>query len=152
MKCEHKLCFRVKSPLTNLFPLSHAVGISIFHSIAAFNNSGFDILGGLTNLIPFQQSILLNLTTAVLIIFGGLGFLVILEILHQRSFHKLSLHAKVVIVTSIFLTVAGTLLLKVTENISWLGAFSRAYRPERQDFPLILSGSLPMRDCLPFVF
>lgn len=105
------------------YPLSHAAGISIFHSIAAFNNSGFDILGGMTNLIPFQQSILLNLTTAFLIIFGGLGFLVILEILRQKSFHKLSLHAKVVIVTSVFLIAAGTLLLKATENISWMGAF-----------------------------
>ena len=58
----------------------HALGISVFHSIAAFNNSGFDILGGLQNLIPYQQNVLLNLTTCGLIIFGGLGFLVILDI------------------------------------------------------------------------
>ena len=40
----------------------HAAGISIFHSVAAFNNSGFDILGGLRNLIPYQENILLNFT------------------------------------------------------------------------------------------
>ena len=51
-----------------------ALGISVFHSIAAFNNSGFDILGGLQNLIPYQSNVLLNLTTCFLIIFGGLGF------------------------------------------------------------------------------
>ena len=90
----------------------HAVGISIFHSIAAFNNSGFDILGGLR-----------NLTTAGLIIFGGLGFLVILDIAKKRCFKKLSFHSKVVISTSIVLIIAGTLLLKATEDISWLGAF-----------------------------
>lgn len=57
-----------------------AWGISIFHSIAAFNNSGFDILGNLQNLIPYSDSILLNLVTAGLIICGGIGFLVILDI------------------------------------------------------------------------
>ena len=54
----------------------HALGISVFHSIAAFNNSGFDILGGLRNLIPYQTNVLLNMITCFLIIFGGLGFLV----------------------------------------------------------------------------
>ena len=62
-----------------------ALGISLFHSIAAFNNSGFDILGGLQNLIPYQNNILLNLTTCGLIIFGGIGFLVIKEIIEIRS-------------------------------------------------------------------
>lgn len=79
-------------------PPLEAIGISIFHSIAAFNNSGFDILGGLQNLIPYQNNLLLNLTTAGLIIFGGLGFLVILDILKKRSFRALALHSKVVIV------------------------------------------------------
>lgn len=100
-----------------------AAGISVFHAIAAFNNSGFDILGGLRNLIPYQDNVLLNLTTSFLILAGGLGFLVILDIWHQRSFKTLTLHSKIVITTSAFLLVAGTLLLKWTENISWLGAF-----------------------------
>lgn len=105
------------------YPPLRALGISAFHSIAAFNNSGFDILGGLKNLIPYQSDVLLNLTTSGLIIFGGLGFLVILDIMKKRSFRKLSLHSKVVIATTIALLVIGTLLLKATENISWLGAF-----------------------------
>lgn len=105
------------------YPPLHALGISLFHSIAAFNNSGFDILGGLRNLIPYQKDILLNLTTCGLIIFGGLGFLVILDIANQRSFKKLSLHSKVVITTSAVLLIVGTLLLKATEDISWMGAF-----------------------------
>ncbi|MDU3350764.1 MAG: potassium transporter TrkG, partial [Clostridium sp.] len=100
-----------------------ALGISMFHSIAAFNNSGFDILGGLQNLIPYQNNILLNLTTCGLIIFGGLGFLVIKEILMKRSFKKFSLHTKVVITMTSILLVIGTILLKFTEDISWLGAF-----------------------------
>lgn len=104
------------------YPLGHALGISIFHSIAAFNNSGFDILGGLRNLTPYQGNVLLNLTTCGLIVFGGLGFLVILDVLRNRSFRKLSLHSKAVITTTIVLIVSGTLVLKATEEVSWLGA------------------------------
>lgn len=100
-----------------------ALGISLFHSVAAFNNSGFDILGGLQNLIPYQNNILLNLTTCGLIIFGGIGFLVIKEIIEKKSFKKFSLHTKVVLMMTAVLLIVGTILLKLTENISWLGAF-----------------------------
>lgn len=105
------------------YPPLDALGISVFHSVAAFNNSGFDILGGLTNLIPYQDNVLLNLTTCGLIIFGGLGFLVIREMWEKRCWKRFSLHTKVVIVTTVFLLAAGTVLLKLTENITWLGAF-----------------------------
>lgn len=100
-----------------------AWGISIFHSIAAFNNSGFDILGNLQNLIPYSDSILLNLVTAGLIICGGIGFLVILDIKKKKRFKKLTLHSKVVITMSIVLILVGTILLKSTESITWLQAF-----------------------------
>ena len=100
-----------------------ALGISLFHSIAAFNNSGFDILGGLQNLIPYQSNVILNLTTCGLIIFGGIGFLVIKEIIEVRSFKKFTLHTKIVLIMTGILLVVGTILLKLTEDISWLGAF-----------------------------
>ncbi len=105
------------------YPILKALWISIFHSIAAFNNSGFDILGGLRNLIPYQSNVLLNLTTCGLIIFGGLGFLVILDVLKKRDFRKLTLHSKAVLMTTVALLLGGTLLLKTTEDVSWLGAF-----------------------------
>lgn len=105
------------------FPFWDAIGISVFHSVAAFNNSGFDILGGLQNLIPYQNNILLNLTTCGLIIFGGLGFFVIRDIYQKRSFKKFSLHTKVVLLMTVILLVVGTILLKLTEDVSWLGAF-----------------------------
>ena len=109
------------------YPPLHALGNSIFHSIAAFNNSGFDVLGGLQNLIPYRDDVLLNLTTCGLIIFGGIGFLVILDVLRNRfRFRKLALHSKVVISTSIFLIIAGTLILKCTDDVTWLGASFRS--------------------------
>lgn len=105
------------------YPVWDAVGISLFHSIAAFNNSGFDILGGFQNLIPYQKDVLLNLTTCVLIILGGIGYLVIIDVWKSRSFHKLTLHSKAVISTTVILLAVGTVLLKLTDHITWLGAF-----------------------------
>lgn len=106
------------------FPLPKALGVSVFHSIAAFNNSGFDILGGLRNLIPYQSDVLLNLTTCGLIIFGGIGFLVILDVWSKKfRFKKFTFHTKVVVTTTGVLLLLGTLLLKATEDITWLGAF-----------------------------
>lgn len=100
-----------------------AVGISIFHSIAAFNNSGFDVLGNFQNLSSYRDNILLNLVTCGLIIFGGLGFLTIKEIIEKHSFEKFSLHTKIVITMTGALLIIGTILLRFTENISWLTAF-----------------------------
>lgn len=123
------LCFEIVGAFLSFlvfiqdYPFLHALGISLFHSIAAFNNSGFDVLGGLRNLIPYQNNVLLNLTTSGLIIFGGIGFLVILDVLKCRNFKKLSLHSKIVITTSSVLLLVGTCLLKATEDISWMGAF-----------------------------
>ena len=123
------LCFEFVGMLLSFtvfikdYPFWHALGISAFHSVATFNNSGFDILGGLRNLIPYRDNIVLNLTTCFLIIFGGLGFFVIRDVFKTRSFRKFSLHSKVVITVTVFLLLIGTLLLKATEEVTWLGAF-----------------------------
>lgn len=105
------------------YPVLKAVGVSLFHSIAAFNNSGFDILGGMRNLIPYQHSLLLNLVTCGLIFFGGIGFPVMSELAEKRfRWKKLSMHTRVVLSVSSILLAAGALLIKLTEDISWLGA------------------------------
>ncbi len=106
------------------YPPMKALGISLFHSVAAFNNSGFDILGNYQNLIPYQSDVLLNLVTCGLIFFGGIGFLVIREMIDKRFlWKKFSMHAKVVLSVSGALILIGTVLIKLTEDISWLGAF-----------------------------
>ena len=106
----------------NYEPLS-ALGISAFHAIAAFNNSGFDILGGYQSLTAYKDNVLLNLTTCGLIIFGGLGFYVIREIWAKRSWRALSMNTKIVLCMTAVLLAGGTLLLKLTDNITWMGAF-----------------------------
>ncbi len=105
------------------YPPVKAMGISIFHSVAAFNNSGFDILGNLQNMIPYRDNVALNLITCGLIFFGGIGFLVIQEIKKYKfNWKKYSMHAKVVLSVSAILIVGGTVLLKLTEDVTWLGA------------------------------
>ena len=123
------------------YPPLHAAGISLFHSVAAFNNSGFDILGNYQNLIPYQSNVLLNLVTCALIFFGGIGFLVIRELRIKRfRWHKLSMHSRVVSM-SIFLIIAGTVLLKLTENVTWLGAFFHSVSARTAGFSTYSLGS-----------
>lgn len=105
------------------YPPVEALGISIFHSVASFNNAGFDILGGFKSLVDYKGDVLLNLVTAGLIIIGGLGFLVLRDCYKKRSFFRLTFHSKVVLVTTAVLLAVGTLCIRLTENITWLGAF-----------------------------
>ena len=106
------------------YPLPRAIGLSLFHSVASFNNSGFDVLGNGTSLIPYQKDVLLNLVTCALVIAGGIGFPVIFELpLKHFSWKRQSMHTRVVLSTTFALLLFGTLLLKLTESISWLGAF-----------------------------
>ena len=105
------------------YPFPKALGISIFHSVAAFNNAGFDILGNFQSLVNYSDSIMLNIVTCFLIFFGGIGFLVIWELLEKKCrWKKLSMHAKIVLSVSGVLIVVGTMLIKATENVSWMGA------------------------------
>lgn len=124
------------------YPLPRALWTSVFHSIAAFNNSGFDILGGMQNLIPYQSDVLLNLVTCALIIFGGLGFLVMLDIRRAGNFRKLTFHSKVVITTTAALLAVGTLLLKATEDMTWLGAFFHSVSARTAGFSTYSMGEL----------
>ena len=124
------------------YPLPRALWTRVFHSVAAFNNSGFDILGGMQNLIPYQSDVLLNLVTCALIIFGGLGFLVMLDIRRAGSFRKLTFHSKVVITTTAALLAVGTLLLKATEDMTWLGAFFHSVSARTAGFSTYSMGEL----------
>lgn len=105
------------------YPPLQAVWISLFHSIAAFNNAGFDILGNFQSLYAYRDNLLLNLTTCSLIILGGIGFLVLREIWQEKfRWKRFSLHTKVVLTVTGGLIAGGMLLLRFTENIPWLGA------------------------------
>lgn len=106
------------------YPPARAIGLSFFHSIAAFNNSGIDIFGGGRSLSGYQDNVYFNIITMLLIIFGGIGFLLIREVIGKKfCWRRFSMHTKVVLSMSASLIIVGALLLMLTENISVLGAF-----------------------------
>ena len=103
-----------------------SIWLSIFHAVASFNNSGFDILGMNNNLYMYRDNVMLNIVTALLIIIGGIGYLVVIDVCRKRgNFRKFTMHTKVVVLMTAILLAGGTVILKLTEgkNISWLGAF-----------------------------
>ncbi len=98
------------------------LGISIFHSVASFNNAGFDVFG-YNSMMEFNNNIILNASTMLMIILGAMGFVVIDDIITKRNWKKLTLHSKISIITTVFLIIGGTLLMKLSMNsISWLEA------------------------------
>lgn len=84
----------------------------VFHSVSAFCNAGFALPANFANLTAFKGDLAVNLTITSLIILGGLGFLVIADIIQNRRF---SLHSKIVIWTTLFLIVSGTLMIFAIE-------------------------------------
>lgn len=87
----------------------------LFHSVSAFNNAGFDIVGQYQSMTPFQQNAAVLLPLAVLVILGGLSFAVISDIARERRWGRLTLDSKLVLVATGLLLVLGTLLLALFE-------------------------------------
>jgi len=99
-------------------PDKKAVWSSLFHTVSAFNNAGFDIFGN--SLENFTTDIGVNLTFIFLIILGGLGFTVIKELWESvnnyNSFIKFSLHSKIVFIITICLLLLGLLVVFTLER------------------------------------
>lgn len=111
--------------------MSEAAYCAVFHSVSAFCNAGFALFSD--SLIAYQNDWVINLTIALLIIAGGLGFLVLSEL--KRSAHyksriwlHLSLHSKLVLFVSAVLIVLGAFVITLMEwdnTLSPLSAGSR---------------------------
>lgn len=104
-----------------IFGLKESVWKSIFHSVSAFCNAGFDILSfedyKFQSLISVSNNPTILLTLATLIVIGGLGFVVWKEIWEKKfAFRKYSLHSKIVLISSFILILLGTILFFVFEN------------------------------------
>lgn len=87
--------------------LSKAIYFGIFHSISAFNNAGFSSFSN--NLMNYRDDLWINSVVLVLIILGGLGFLVYQDIVKRikRDVFRLSVHTKVVLTTTVVLILVG---------------------------------------------
>jgi trk system potassium uptake protein TrkH len=103
-------------------PPFEALYQGVFHSISAFCNAGFDNLGPV-GLMPYQTAVMINSVIMLLIIAGGLGFPVLIEIASmlkktpqtRSAFRAFSVHTKIALVVTIILIVAGALFFAFFE-------------------------------------
>ncbi len=104
------------------YGLSRGLWLAIFHSISAWNNAGFSLFPD--SLVRYQNSLIINFTIPALIIFGGIGYQVIIEmyywfvvkVLRRKKVRFIfSLNFKVVTSTTFFLLVFGTISFFFTE-------------------------------------
>ena len=93
-----------------------AIYKAVYHAVSAFNNCGYSLFSD--SLVSYRDDLAINLTFASLFIVGGLGFVVLHEIMDRlRGYQKkLSVHTKIVIITTCILIVAGATLLYVFER------------------------------------
>ena len=82
-----------------------SLGLALFHSIAAFCNAGFDIFEG--GMASYAGDWTVNLTLIYLIIAGGLGFPVLVNLYHYRRVRRLTLQSKLVLITTAAMLVFG---------------------------------------------
>lgn len=93
----------------------------VFHSVSAFCNGGFDLLGGksgaFASLVDYRDDYLVNLVIMLLIIAGGIGFIVWDDLsCHRWHFKKYLLHTKIVLVTTAVLLIGGCACFWLLEN------------------------------------
>lgn len=111
--------------MTVFIPAFGAKGIwiSVFNSVSAFCNAGIDIIAE-NSLCNYAQNPIINTVTSLLIIFGGIGYIVwwdVIRVLKHlktqkfRCFGKLTLHSKIVLSSTVILIVAGALAILAFE-------------------------------------
>lgn len=96
--------------------LKKGIYYSIFHSISAFNNAGFDLFGD--SLAGFVNNSYILLLTAALILIGGLGFIVWYDLINYRKNKDLSLHTELVLRVSAIILVISFTLFFISETLN----------------------------------
>lgn len=96
-------------------PFGRALFFGIFHGVSMFNNAGFDLFGHYQSLTKYVGDPIVNLVTMFLIVSGGLGFIVLSDLVDFRKHRKLSLHSKVVLTMTGSLILIGALVIFVFE-------------------------------------
>lgn len=131
--CLYMLVFVPKFGLKGIW-------VSIFTSISAFCNAGIDILAE-NSLCNYALNPIINITTCLLIILGGLGYIVWWDVMRVgkekrtkkvRFWRSLTLHSKIAIATTTILIIVGGILILLFEysNPNTIGGFSFAEKIE----------------------
>jgi len=92
-------------------PLPRAAWFGVFHAVSAFNNAGFSLFSD--NMMGYRGDFVINVTIPALIILGGLGYLVLLELYHYHRGRvlRLSTHTKLVLIMSALMIFLGMAIL-----------------------------------------
>ena len=102
------------------FGLGRGIWYSIFHAISAFCNAGFDLMGSVSgpfsSLTSYVNNFTVTMTICGLIIFGGIGFPVIIDVMKNKKLSKLNIHSKIALLTSAILIVIGMLFILIVES------------------------------------
>lgn len=112
------------------FGIIKGIWYSIFHAISAFCNAGFDLMGTVsgpfTSLTKYVNNVTISLTISGLIILGGIGFPVILDVVKNKKPAKFNIHTKVVLVSTAVLILVGMAFILAVEytNPKTLGELS----------------------------
>ncbi|UTE73648.1 TrkH family potassium uptake protein [Rossellomorea marisflavi] len=103
---------------------SEGLFYSLFHSVSAFNNAGFGLWPD--NMMRFVGNPVITFTLSFLFIIGGVGFTVLVDGWKSRTFKKLSLHSKIMILGTLLINVVATIVIFVLEynNPGTLGPLS----------------------------
>lgn len=96
-------------------PLGKAIYYGVFHAVSLFNNAGFELVGGYRNLTPYVGDFVINTVSMILVILGGIGFIVMSELIDYSKTRQLSLHSKIVLSVSGFLVAFGALVIFIFE-------------------------------------
>ncbi|NMD70899.1 Ktr system potassium transporter B [Bacillus sp. DNRA2] len=110
----------------NDFGIGKAIYLGVFHSISAFNNAGIDIMGDFRSMTEYSDDVTILMTLSSLIIIGGIGYTVILDLIRKKSLTHLTLHSKLVLMMTTILVVVGTgaIFLLEYSNPGTLGSLS----------------------------
>jgi trk system potassium uptake protein TrkH len=102
-----------------------AAWLAVFHSVSAFCNAGFSLFNG--SLTAYREDVVVNLTVTALVVLGGLGFVVATDVVDwlgavlKGERHRLAVHTRMVLTTTLILILAGTLTFLVFE---WNNTFA----------------------------
>lgn len=130
------------------FGIKNGIWYSIFHSITAFCNAGFDIIGD-TSLEIFAKNIYVNIVFIILMFLGSIGYFVIEDIIgaiKKKRFIHISFHTKIVLTASFIIYLVSIMLLKIAEpNLTWLEAVFTSVTARTTGFSTInMAGTLPI--------
>lgn len=95
------------------YGISKGLFYSLFHSISAFCNAGFDLFG--TSLTKYYNNSIVILVISAIIIIGGLGFTVWMEIYNYKGFKRFTIHTKLVLLVTTVLIFAGAIVMFIFE-------------------------------------